>query len=231
MIRHRFALFVLAIAATLPLHAEVRLLAPIASAELTGGSREIVEWIADAGDLPAHVEEWEAFLSVDGGKYYATRITPHLDASVRRFAFTVPNVTTSDARILLRFGDERRETEVELPQRFAIRGTVSAVPRGQLVSFDGEAAREGDRPVVSWAAGERDGSEIRELTRRDPAMAAHRVAGHALPHCEDPEPTDAGICVPVARVGEKHFGPRLSRSWQPSLPPQDVLLATMRLNI
>src|SRR5512142_2404949 len=84
---------------------------PPSTATLRGGSTAVIAWSAD--DLGRDVEEWEAFLSVDGGHYYAARITPHLDVSIHQFRFTVPNVATRDARILLRFGNERNERIVE----------------------------------------------------------------------------------------------------------------------
>src|SRR5512132_528159 len=86
----------------------VRLQQPLDQSTLRGGSTAVITW--SAGALGPGVVEWEAFLSVDGGQYYGARITPHLDISIREFRWTVPNVDTSNARILLRFGDERRET-------------------------------------------------------------------------------------------------------------------------
>jgi hypothetical protein len=48
-----------------------------------------------AGSLAA--VEWEAFLSLDGGRTYPVRITPHLDLSIRRrFHFQVPAFPTRD---------------------------------------------------------------------------------------------------------------------------------------
>src|ERR1043165_4959627 len=89
--------------------ASIRLVAPRAGATLAAGSTAELEWAPNEpfADLP-QVEEWEAFLSVDGGATYPVRITPHLDQDLRRIQFQVPSLPTADARILLRFGDERR---------------------------------------------------------------------------------------------------------------------------
>ena len=97
-----------ALIAALSVSAELRVVlhAPREGEVLRGGTRATVSW--SAASLPRFVEEWEAFLSVDGGKYYAYRITPHLEADQREFTFEVPNVETEDARILIRAGDERR---------------------------------------------------------------------------------------------------------------------------
>jgi hypothetical protein len=101
--------------------ASVQLVAPRAGATLAAGSTAELEWAPLAlFDRFPKVEEWEAFLSLDGGATYPVRITPHLDQDLRRVRWQVPPIPTRDARILLRFGDERRETAVELPERFAI---------------------------------------------------------------------------------------------------------------
>jgi hypothetical protein len=131
----------------------LRLHAPAGGTTLRGGSFADVRW--SAAQLPAGTEEWEAFLSVDGGKYYAFRVTPHLDINRRNFTFVVPNVETRNARILIRTGNELRETLFELPATFAIERDANAeqvLPRLLHVGR-GEAAREGDPGVVEWAAG------------------------------------------------------------------------------
>lgn len=113
----------LALLAALSARAEVRavLHAPLQGEVLRGGGRATISW--SAAPLPAFAEEWEAFLSTDGGRYYAYRITPHLDLDRREFTFDVPNVASEDVRILIRTGDERREIELRTPYRFVIVGT------------------------------------------------------------------------------------------------------------
>ncbi|NJL27913.1 MAG: hypothetical protein HC897_08450 [Thermoanaerobaculia bacterium] len=99
----------------------VELVRPRAGEALVAGTEAVVEWRPVGAALDPAIEEWEAFLSFDGGGYYAVRLTPHLDVARRRFTFRVPNTATEHARILLRFGDEVVETEVDIPQRFSIR--------------------------------------------------------------------------------------------------------------
>ncbi|MEA2327252.1 MAG: hypothetical protein QOE68_2211, partial [Thermoanaerobaculia bacterium] len=70
----------------------LRVVAPANGATLRGGSFAELRWTS--AQPPAAAEEWEAFLSVDGGKYYAFRVTPHLDIHLRSFTFVVPNVDT-----------------------------------------------------------------------------------------------------------------------------------------
>src|SRR5258706_12093071 len=92
---------------------QIRLVAPAAGTVLRGGETAAISWEADS--LPAGAEEWEAFLSIDGGRHYAIRITPHLDIDLHRASWTVPNITANDVRVLLRVGDERRESSIEVP--------------------------------------------------------------------------------------------------------------------
>src|SRR3989442_160803 len=56
--------------------APIRLVTPVAGVALRGGESTAISWEADA--LPPEAEEWEAFLSIDGGQHYSIRITPHL---------------------------------------------------------------------------------------------------------------------------------------------------------
>src|SRR2546430_11687511 len=107
-----------------PIH--IQLIEPVQGTSLSGGSTVVLKWSAEGIDEQSHIEEWEAFLSLDGGRYYGVRITPHLDISIREFRWVVPNVDSVDARILIRLGDERAETAFELPR--SIRITAGASP-------------------------------------------------------------------------------------------------------
>jgi hypothetical protein len=73
----------------------------------------------------------------------------------------VPSAPSPDVRILMRFGDERREALVELPQRFSITGAADPaafLPPRPVLAAGGEAARPGDAGVVVWAEGRRRGA-------------------------------------------------------------------------
>src|SRR4029077_6443664 len=154
--------------------ASVELVAPQGGARLAAGSMAELE--GAPGDrfsrLPA-VEEWEAFLSLDGGATFPLRITPHLDQDLRHFRWQVPPIPTADARLLLRSGNERRETVVELPQRFSIVASpaataptflleVQAPVRGERARLDEEGARE-EAGVVAWVEGSRRGGSLRQV--------------------------------------------------------------------
>ena len=152
-----------------------RLVSPADGDELLAGSVVRIEW--EGLNLPERAEEWEAFLSLDGGRTWPLRITPHLDLSIRRFDFRVPDLPTRDARILLRFGDERHEeVGMEAPQRFAIAATSVPLPRTRTrVLSRGERAREGDPGVVVWVEGSRSGEGLREVVAWDPDAELREV--------------------------------------------------------
>ncbi len=153
--------------------AAVELVAPQAGATLAAGSVAELAWAPGAGfsRLP-DVEEWEAFLSLDGGASFPVRITPHLDQDLRRVRFQVPPFATADARILLRFGDERRETAFELPARFAIAAAPGLPATALLLSRQafalGEPARPGSAGVVAWVEGSRRGGGLRQVVAAEP---------------------------------------------------------------
>jgi hypothetical protein len=162
--------------------APISLTAPSGGATLRGGSLEVLAWSAE-GPLPPMTEEWEAFLSIDGGAHYAFRVTPHLDVARRRILWLVPNVDTGDARLLLRIGDERRERSFELPGTY----TISRDPRAALPTISpqlfarGEPAREGEEGVLGRAEGDRGATRIIQVISVDrpadiqPAHVIHQT--------------------------------------------------------
>jgi hypothetical protein len=62
----------------------VELAAPAGGATLVAGSTAMIEWapLARWREL-GKVDEWEAFLSLDGGATYPVRLTPHLGLAAR----------------------------------------------------------------------------------------------------------------------------------------------------
>ena len=216
--------------------APIELVSPQAGVPLAAGSTAVLEWAPRPGleRLPAS-EEWEAFLSLDGGKSYTVRITPHLDRDLRRTAWAVPDVPSADARLLVRFGDERRETVVELPQRFVIAASPAVgTPAPPLfAAVRGESARPGEPGVVAWADGSRRGTGQRQVAVRATALRA----GWQPPElpADLPAATEAPATAPLApprllgsdlaAAPKAAPGPSL-----PALPPIDLLLQTGRRN-
>ena len=216
----------------------VRLVSPQAGATLTAGSTVELEW-APLAELRG-AEEWEAFLSLDGGKTYPLRVTPHLDLDLRRVQWRVPAVSTPSARLLLRFGDERDEKELELPHRFAIVPAAVPPPAADLAlarvaPSRGEPARPGHSGVVSWVEGSRRGGSLRQVVagvqpgvreRLSPpeshAEPALPVSGHApLP---SPRPVRGFLAQAPPRRAP------LAASGEGSLVSSDILSLTQRQN-
>ena len=106
----------------------------------------------------SRVEEWEAFLSLDGGRTFLTRLTPHLELEMRRVTVRLPELPSEDVRLLLRFGDERDEREQVMSGRFRIVAAEAPVVTWRLPRLGrGESARPGDPGVLVWVEGSRDG--------------------------------------------------------------------------
>jgi hypothetical protein len=222
------ALFALALSA----NAEaVRLASPQAGVTLRGGSLAEVRWTAQS--LPEGTEEWEAFLSVDGGRYYAFRITPHLDIDQHRFTFVVPNVDTRDARILIRTGNEIDETHFESPDRFAIVRDADAdlvLPR-VAKSGRAEAARDGDPSVLFWTDGGRDASGVTQ-------QAALPVEQSSVTTTVSLSESQSAITAPAVAVREplptfeqRSIHVHQASSFEPLAPSRDLLLVCHRRNI
>jgi hypothetical protein len=151
----------------------VRLLSPGDGAVLRAGSLATLEWASEAFSGSERWEEWEAFLSLDGGTTYPVRLTPHLDRELRRITFKVPTLPTANARLLLRVGDERREIAFELPERFTIAAAPGLLPSAldlpRTVWRRGEPARPGEAGVLVWVEGSRRGGALREVVAEEPA--------------------------------------------------------------
>jgi hypothetical protein len=232
-------------ASTEPLRPErgadrVELLAPRPAVPLLAGTTAVLQWAALPGlaGLPAR-EEWEAFLSLDGGKSYTFRITPHLDSDLKRTLWEVPRVPSADVRLLLRFGDERHETAIELPQRFTITAEpgpfLALAPRAALARHRGEAARPEDSGVAAWTEGSRRGAG------RHQVVAAATALRDGV---REPEPTRGPAALTVRQVRSGPPAPARETAAGSSLagaapaaperraplPPIDVRLQTSRLN-
>jgi hypothetical protein len=218
--------------------APVELVSPQAAVPLAAGSTAVLEWAAlpSLDRLPAS-EEWEAFLSLDGGKTYTFRITPHLDRGLRRTLWAVPDVPSADARLLLRFGDERRETVVELPQRFTIAAAaVGFTPPPLLAAARGEAARPGEPGVVSWVEGSRHGTSRRQVATDAAALSGG--GGWPPPALSPGVPAAAAVApAPVRLTPPRRAAPRATAAPldaadppRSTSPPADLLLQTARRN-
>jgi hypothetical protein len=139
----------------------VELIRPMPGEVLVGGREATVAWRPLRELASLGIDEWEAFLSYDGGRHWPVRITPHLDIELATFRFVVPHIPSDDVRLMLRFGDERRETGYELPMTLrsvVLQGSWTRPP--EPAGAPGEAARPGVPGVVLWVEGDRGGREL-----------------------------------------------------------------------
>ena len=230
MIR-RALLIAVAICAT-SAHAAERLsvISPAGGTILRGGHFYTLAWTA--GSLPARAEEWEAFASVDGGRYYCARLTPHLDINVRRFDVLIPNIDSDDFRLLIRTGDERQETIIELPQRFRIRADATADLASALTpaAVAPESARPGERPVVLWSSGDRSGACVRNEVAAKPQQIDARATERP-----DDETTASFSQVPatLALLEDSAAVPtrEVAAAQHSTAAAPDVLLLSTRMNV
>ena len=148
----RFLIAVLLLTAAAVKGEPLRLIAPADGDVLRGGHFASLAWNGER--LGHDAEEWEAFLSVDGGRFYSVRLTPHLGIAIHRFDVLVPNVDSDDVRILIRTGNERNETIINLPERLHIRAEATAVRPSQTQAEGPESARPNEPRVVQWSVGD-----------------------------------------------------------------------------
>lgn len=139
----------------------VRLVEPAAHVEVLAGSTVSIAW--EAGNIPAGIEEWEAFVSIDGGKTYPVRITPHLDAGIHRFNWIVPSLPGADLSILLRFGDEREEVEFPFASRLRISGSVIGETFRSTRFVQRAAEDDHGRVLTEWVEGSREGAGLHHV--------------------------------------------------------------------
>jgi len=200
--------------------ADVTLLAPRAGERLEGGSDATISW--RAAKLPAHAEEWEAFLSVDGGKTYAVRITPHLDLRTRSFRFRVPNLAASNVRILIRVGDEIDERRVELPQTFSITPQYAALDLTERHVRD-DAGSDG---AAEWVASDL----IRHRRAETSTSGAPRITAFASFDESAEDAANCDGCLPSASSERLASRPILAPQ-SSALPSRPILLLSTRLNV
>jgi hypothetical protein len=213
---------------------DVRLIEPAEHAEVVAGSTVPIVW--DAVSTPDGVEEWEAFLSVDGGKTYPIRITPHLDASIHRFNWTVPSLPGADVSILLRFGDEREEAEFTFPERVRITGTVPRAALRERVSIRSATQDDHGRTLTEWVEGSRQGADLRQVAVDDAWLVADHEWNKGRDHDAAPAIGTSSKRADSALRTSDRGADGLAGSQQEKrrlLPPRvtAVLLLTGRLNI
>jgi hypothetical protein len=226
MLRIRFLLLA-ALASATAVADPITLSAPAPEATLRGGTFATLAWSAQR--LPPQAEEWEAFLSIDGGQHFVLRITPHLDVALQGVTWLVPNVDARDARILIRMGNEREERAFALPKSFAIERDAGA-PLPPLRMTPASRAEEG---VVAWAEGDRQATRVAQAASVVPPGAMRSL--HVV-RAEEPAPADAPKqwrqAVEPLALAPARLSSTQSRERETSSPHNpDILLLSRRRNI
>ena len=216
----RFLIAALLLTAAAASAEPLRLIAPADGDVLRGGHFAPLAWNAER--LSPDAEEWEAFLSVDGGRFYAVRLTPHLNIGVRRFDVLVPNVDSDDVRILIRTGNERNETIINLPGRLHIRAEATAVRPSQTQAEGPESARPNEPRVVQWSVGD----HVESTATPDAIRATNSLPTRSTEIVSTSSDVAAGSSPP--EKFESSCSPLAARRSPQTI---DVLLKTCRLNV
>ncbi len=128
------------------------LVPPLAGASVRGGDILDLSFRFPRGMVP---DEWEAYLSLDGGETYPVRLTGDQPPSSTSLAVRVPNLPTEAARILVRAGgdegtgdSDRYERDVAVSDLFRI--APGNAPPERIFKDDGRIPRRGDLVRIEW---------------------------------------------------------------------------------
>ncbi len=215
------------------------LVSPAAGSHLVAGQWVTLVWRPGTNFSRLDwVEEWEAFLSLDGGRHFALRITPHLDRALRTATWRVPDLPSNDVRFLLRFGDETRELLLPLSSRFTISRSTEVdrfVPgcwtSSEMAFAPGERARPGSSGVVAWSEGGREGGSTHWVTAvywQDEVAAVKDAIAKELPPATVPEPVPSPISSLRATPRNPHAVSERKPLSGPEDSVRDLILLTER---
>ena len=207
----------------------VRLVAPAPGAQLVAGGKIAIAWEPGAEfaivEQRSELEEWELFLSYDDGRSWPVRLTPHLDAERRQFETELPEIASETARFMMRIGNERIESEIELAGRWRIapgrivRGAGMHALAG--VRFRGESARAGGTGAALWLEGTRGGARLHWRSYDDRRPSASDASwGGALPRMRSAMRNRA----PAIAAAAAFAGPPLATLAIPAAFPLDAIL-------
>lgn len=155
---------------------------------LRAGQRFQVRWSVPEGE----VEELEILLSIDGGRRFALRVSPEVDARAGRYLWRVPNLASSDVRLRIRYNLDGRELDGEPSPALVILAAKGAeTPQGREAGDVSERDREPDLDCVpvhegTWWTGVRalDLPGARDALS---SASAHLSSNAGLPDTADTE--------------------------------------------
>lgn len=173
--------------------------------ELHAGDRFEVRWT-----LPGDgVDELEILLSIDGGRRFALRVSPELEAREGRYLWRVPNLASADARLKIRFHRAGREIDGPMSRSFTLIRNDARVDAAPVHEGTWWAGLEGsDRPHQAGALSE-SGDRIvqgRELPATGPSPAAPETPRRLGVVAARPAPRTAPS-IPSLRASHPRFHP------------------------
>ena len=182
------------------------------------------------GEAPKDAEEWEAFLSVDGGRSYPIRVTPHLSIRDRSFTWSVPSLPAASACLRVRFGSGGVESEFALPERFSIlpssRGTLVAPGRSSAV---GAAPALGEEGTIAWV--EQVGVEARLVVPLSTEGMAPASRWSAPTRGWNALPRHRTVAAPPVNLVGRARPVAAHRIAQLAMPARRSLASLSRLNV
>ena len=179
----------------------------IDGSEVRAGEIIEIHWKAPGIEVP----ELEILLSLDGGAHYPLRVSPELDPLTGRFRWRVPNLSSADARLRIRFGHGASECWGEPSGTFRIIGAPGAADFDQIcesgwwsgLNSAGPDPRAGAFDSSSERI-ERGTAPVTSAIVPSSSFAARPIRYTATrelePVCEIPAPPRAGSVTPPLMV-------------------------------
>jgi hypothetical protein len=135
---------------------KIRMILPRHGDLFTPGQQVTIEWETTLPkDLDITRCEQEIYLSLDGGKTLAKRITGHLTGATNRFTWTVPDLPTDNAVLMFRFGSETGRFIFE--KSYLKKSTVFTIAKTSVkpesIEFENalnRPARAGEEIEINW---------------------------------------------------------------------------------
>lgn len=165
--------------------------------EVRAGEMIEIHW----NDPGVEVPEIEILLSLDGGAHYPLRVSPELDPRAGRFRWRVPNLSSADARLRIRFGHGPSENWGEPGASFRIVGAPGAADLDQICEYGWWSGL--DAPIAGPRAGVFDSSSER-ITRGTTAVTTAIVPGGS----DDVRPVRSQVGRDVRQLSETSPPPR-----------------------
>jgi hypothetical protein len=135
---------------------KIKMLLPKTGDELKVGDQINIAWEANVPkELDINRCEQEIYLSLDGGRTLAKRITGHLAGSTRNFLWTVPDLPTDQAVLMFRFGSQTgryvfEKSYLKKSTIFRIIRTQARVEKVELTPLENHPAQPGQTVEISW---------------------------------------------------------------------------------